>query len=138
MITQISANTSFRGLLILGCLLIPLLSFCQQTLQAKFEAIESNIKGNLGVNVLLIETGESVSLNGNKQFPMQSVYKFPIAMVMLKQVDQGKFSLEDTIQIDKAEYIPKQGYSPIREKFPEGARLTLKEIIRYNIESDGT
>ncbi|ANH80217.1 hypothetical protein A8C56_03780 [Niabella ginsenosidivorans] len=118
---------------------MPVLSFSQNTLQTQFEHISNDIKGHLGISALLIETGESIQFNGNKKFPMQSVYKFPIAMAMLNQIDAGKFSLEDTIHIDKSQYIPKNGHSPIRDKFPKGADLTIKDIIRYNIEeSDGT
>lgn len=34
-------------------------SFGQNTLQAKIEQITENIKGNVGVSALIIETGES-------------------------------------------------------------------------------
>lgn len=113
--------------------------YSQDALIRHFENIADSIKGNIGISALHIETGESKSFNGNKKFPMQSVYKFPIAMVMLHQIDNGKFSLEDTIQINKNEYISKAGHSPIRDKFPNGANLTIKEILEYNIsESDGT
>lgn len=50
-------------------------------------------QGCVGVTDTVLETGESVSLNGNQQFPMQSVYTFPIAMAVLVQVDQGKLEL---------------------------------------------
>lgn len=111
----------------------------QSSLQTKFKQIADSLRGNLGVSALHIETGASVSFNGNKRFPMQSVYKFPIAMVMLRQVEEGVFSLDDTIKIDKREYIPKAGHSPIRNKFPNGAKLTIREILKYNVaQSDGT
>ena len=70
---------------------------------------------------------------------MQSVYKFPIAMVRLQAVDAGTYSLTDTIAINPSEYIPQSGHSPLRDSNPNGVKLTVKEIIRYNIaESDGT
>jgi len=113
--------------------------YSQNTLQRKFDQIADTINGNLGVSALHIETGESISFNGNKKFPMQSVYKFPIAMVMLHEIDAGNFSLEDTVAISKSEYIPKAGHSPIRDKYPNGASLTIKEILEYNVsKSDGT
>jgi len=113
--------------------------YSQNILRSKFEQIAESLQGKLGVSVLHIETGESISFNGNKKFPMQSVYKLPIAMVMLSQIDAGKFSLEDTIKIDRSEYIPKAGHSPIRDKYPSGTKLTLREILEYNISvSDGT
>lgn len=117
----------------------PTLSFGQSSLQTKFEQIAKNINGNVGVCALIIETGETISFNGDKRFPMQSVYKLPIAMAMLDKVDKGKFKLNQIIHIDKSEYIPKYAHSPIRDKFPNGISLSIKEVIRYNIEeSDGT
>lgn len=111
----------------------------QNALQRQFEQLADTIKGNIGVSALNIETGESISFNGNEKFPMQSVYKFPIAMVMLNEIDNGNFSLKDTILINESEYIPTAGHSPIRDKYPNGIKLTIKEILEYNIsQSDGT
>jgi len=113
--------------------------FAQTTLQTQFEQIVKNIKGNVGACALMIETGESISFNGDRTFPMQSVYKFPIAMAILNKVDEGKLSLDEIIKIDKSEYIPKNGHSPIRDKFPNGTNLSIRNLLKYNIkESDGT
>jgi len=121
------------------CWLLTLPLMGQNTLQSEFEHLAKDTKGTLGVSAMLLETGASVSWNGDRKFPMQSVYKFPIAMVMLHQVEAGRFSLEDTIVIDPAEYIPRQGHSPLRDQFPEGAELTISAILEYNIsQSDGT
>ena len=38
---------------------------------------------------MVLETGESVSLNPHDHFPMQSVYKLPIGMAVMKQVNGG-------------------------------------------------
>jgi len=114
-------------------------AFGQNNLQTTFKQIADSLNGNLGVSALLIETGESISYQGDKKFPMQSVYKFPIAMVMLHHIDANKFSLEDTIKIDKAEYIPMAGHSPLRDKYPNGSHLTIDNILAYNVaQSDGT
>lgn len=128
---------------IINLLILPLLIsnqvYSQNTLQKHFENIADSIKGNIGVSAFHLESEKSISFNGDKQFPMQSVYKLPIAMVMLHEIDKGKFSLGDTVIINKNEYIPEAGYSPIRDKYPNGAKLTIKNILEYNVcESDGT
>ena len=126
------------NLLILSILISNQL-FAQNILERNFEQIADTITGNIGISVLHIETGESVSYHGDEKFPMQSVYKFPIAMVMLHEIDNGKFSLDDTIEVNKNEFIPKNGHSPLRDRYPNGAKLTIKKIINYNIShSDGT
>ena len=132
-------NIGIKINLLILTLLISNQVYCQNTLERHFEQIADTIKGNIGISALHIETGESISFNGDEKFPMQSVYKFPIAMVMLHEIDNQKFSLGDTIEIKKAEFIPEAGHSPIRDKYPNGVNLTIKEILEYNIShSDGT
>jgi beta-lactamase class A len=114
-------------------------SFGQNVLQTQIDQLAKNVKGNLGFCAMILETGEKVSYNGDKQFPMQSVYKFPIAMAVLSKVDEGKLKLDQSIRVDRVDFIPKAGHSPIREEFPEGTDITIKELLRYNVaESDGT
>ncbi|MEM1407671.1 MAG: class A beta-lactamase [Bacteroidota bacterium] len=111
----------------------------QNRLQTQFKTIADSLNGKLGVSALHLETGESISWNGTQRFPMQSVYKFPIAMVMLHEVDRANFSLDDRIVIDPNEYIPTAGHSPLSDEYPEGVTLTIKEILEYNVsKSDGT
>ncbi|WKN32121.1 class A beta-lactamase [Porifericola rhodea] len=113
-------------------------SFGQTTLEKKIEQHAQHISGNVGVHAMLLETGETVSYNADQRFPMQSVYKFPIAMAVLDQIDKGILSLEQVVHVSPEDYIPKQGYSPIREKFPEGVDLTIRELLKYTILSDGS
>ena len=104
-----------------------------------FEEVDGSLLGELGVSALHIESGQQIAHRGDERFPMQSVYKFPIAMVMLHDIDQGLFSLQDTIAILPKEYIPRSGHSPLRDQFPDGVQMPLKEVLAYNIsQSDGT
>ena len=104
-----------------------------------FEEVDNSLLGDLGVSALHIESGQRIAHRGDERFPMQSVYKFPIAMVMLHDIDQGVFSLQDTIAIFPKEYIPRSGHSPLRDQFPDGVQMPLKEVLAYNIsQSDGT
>ncbi|MEO7987916.1 MAG: serine hydrolase [Chryseolinea sp.] len=70
------------------------LTFGQNALETQIDSIAKKIEGNVGVSALILETNESASYNGDKKFPMQSVYKFPIAMAVLHQVDEGKFTVK--------------------------------------------
>ena len=102
-------------------------------------AVDRSLDGQLGFSVLHLESGQEISHFGNKRFPMQSVYKFPIALVMLQAVDRGEFSLDQMVEISPSEYIPTNGHSPLRDRFPRGTSMSIKELLRYNIsESDGT
>lgn len=108
-------------------------------LQNKLAQIASTANGKVGVAAAVLETGQSVSLNAQEHFPMQSVYKLPISMAVMKQVDEGKIRLDQKVRVTKADFIGSNQHSPIRDKNPGGAELTVSELLRFAIsESDGT
>jgi len=106
---------------------------------AGFEQIATAAKGKVGAAAIVLETGESVAMRGDQHFPMQSVYKFPIAMAVLHQVDAGTLKLDQAIRIEKTLLVPPALHSPIRDAHPDGVEMPLREILRYAVaESDGT
>jgi beta-lactamase class A len=108
-------------------------------LQMRFESIAKDAKGRVGAAVELIETGEAVSLNGSEKFPMQSVYKLPIALAVLQRVDEGSFDLEQRVEVTTNDLVPKPVQSPLRDAHPFGVELSISNLLRQMIvESDGT
>lgn len=101
-------------------------------LQKQIEQIVAGKKATVGVSIVGPDGEERVSLNGGKRFPMQSVFKFHIGVFMLSEIDKGKFSLDQKIEIKKENLLPGL-YSPIREKYPEGVTLTIGEILEYTV-----
>ncbi|MFI3240453.1 MAG: class A beta-lactamase [Bacteroidales bacterium] len=90
-----------------------------------------DVKGaTLGLALCEYGSNDIYSINGQGQFPMQSVYKFPIGLAMLDAVDRGVYSLTDSIEITK-EWLLEDTWSPIREEFPNGVTMELSELIRY-------
>lgn len=113
--------------------------FAQSRAQPAIGKIARHISGNLGVYAEVLETGQKISYNGDMRFPMQSVYKFPIAMAVLHAVDQGKLKLNQRIHISREEYIPANGYSPIRDQYPNGSAITVNDLLKWSVsESDGS
>ncbi|MEG4036062.1 class A beta-lactamase [Microcoleus sp. S36b_A4] len=105
-------------------------------LRDRIEQISQAAIGRVGVTATVLETGESVSLNGNQHFPMQSVYKFPIAMAVLAQVDQGKLKLDQKIRVEASDVL--QGSRILNEK-SQGMEFSLAELLKYMVsESDNT
>jgi beta-lactamase class A len=100
--------------------------------------LEKESRGQLGVGIELLETGEQV-IAGTQHHPMQSVYKLPIAMAVLDLVDQRKLKLDQLVNVPQAMFVTPGQHSPIRDKYPNGTRVTLRELLRLNTaESDGT
>ena len=103
----------------------------------RIEDLTTGIKAKVGVAIMDIETGDTLTIDGSGKYPMQSVYKFPLALAVLHRVDEGALSLEQKIHIAKSELLP-DTWSPMREKYPEGnVDLTLGQVIRFTVsESD--
>ena len=102
--------------------------------------IAARAKGRVGVFAVEFEKREVIaSYNADDHFPMQSVYKLPICMAVIKQVDAGKLKLDQTVTVTKQDYIGSEGHSPIRDKYPNGTELKVDDLIRFAIsESDGS
>jgi len=106
-------------------------------LQQRMKSIINGKKADVGVSVLYLGNKRSVSVNGEKHYPMQSVYKFHLALAVLNQVDKGKFSLDEKIFVKKSDLLPNT-WSPLRDKYPGGnVSVPLAEIIKFTVsESD--
>lgn len=108
-------------------------------LQQQIEEIAAEAKGKVGVSALLIETGKTVGVNSKERFPMQSVYKLPIAMAVMKQIEDGKLGWEQVVEVTRADFVSPGQRSLLRDKNPNGTKVTVEELVRLAIsESDGT
>jgi beta-lactamase class A len=108
-------------------------------LRSQIEELARSTGGPVGVALSLADNGELVSLNGQQHFPMQSVYKLPIGMAVLEQIDHGKLTLDQKVSVNPGEYVRVGQHSPIRDKNPRGVELPLKDLLKYAVsESDGT
>ncbi|MEP7268236.1 MAG: serine hydrolase, partial [Saprospiraceae bacterium] len=101
-------------------------------LKDKIEKILKDKNATVGVSIVANNYKDTLNINGNEHFPMQSVYKFPIALAVLSEIDKKKFVLNQKIKIPKKDLLPGT-WSPIREDFPNGTTLTIAEIIKYTI-----
>ncbi len=94
--------------------------------------ITQSKKADVGISIAGIEDHDTLSVNGEKHYPMQSVFKFHIAIVVLNEVDKGRLFLDQKIHIGK-EVLTPNTWSPIREEFPNGTTLTLVEMLKYTV-----
>lgn len=68
-----------------------------QPLEQELAALLANRSGDVGVAALDLATGETVSINGDRAYPMASTMKVAVAAAYLNQVDHGRRSLQDRI-----------------------------------------
>lgn len=118
--------------LLLSFFLIP--AFAQiGPLQAQIEQLTKGKKATVGVGIHDFASGQTLTINGDKHLPMQSVYKFHIALAVLREVDKGRFTLTQKLPIKKSDLLPNT-HSPMRDAYPNGGvALPLADIIRYMV-----
>ena len=106
-------------------------------LQAELARTVAGFAGTVGVAVCGVEAGDSAQVNGGAHLPMQSVYKFPLALAVLHQVELGRLQLDQELLLRPADLLPNT-WSPLRERYPGGnVRVPLREVLRYTVaESD--
>lgn len=104
-----------------------------QDLRQEINRIVNSIDADMGVGINHFEKGDTLSVHGDRPFPMQSVYKFHLALAVLAQVDKGKLSIEQRILIEKKD-LHSNTWSPIAKKHPDGnIELTVKELLSYTV-----
>jgi beta-lactamase class A len=64
--------------------------------------------------------------------PMQSTFKFPLALAVLRQVDLGKLNLDRPVRFLK--YDRPATFSPLQDEFPEAdVDVPLRNIIKLSV-----
>nr|WP_219860711.1 class A beta-lactamase ASU1-1 [uncultured bacterium]QWJ89340.1 class A beta-lactamase ASU1-1 [uncultured bacterium] len=108
-------------------------------LERQFAEIAKEVEGKVGVAAVVLETGQNAAFNGDERFAMQSVYKVPISMAVMKQIDAGKYQPNQEIEIKKEDFVAAGQRSPLRDSFPNGTKVPLWHLIEYAVsQSDGT
>lgn len=129
----------------LTALLLLLVTSCKtpynktDLLRNKIEQIVSDKNAVVGVSIIGNNEIDTLSLHGDRRFPMQSVFKFHIALAVLSEIDKGKLSLDQKIEIGKDELLPEGFWSPLRDENPNGGSFTIERLIQYSVShSDNT
>jgi beta-lactamase class A len=102
-------------------------------LRTKLQHIVDAHTATIGFSLLNLENGDTLTINGSKHLPMQSVYKFHLALAVLHQVDQRKLRLNQKVLLKKTDLKP-DTWSPLREKYPNaGVAVPLSEILQVTV-----
>jgi predicted peptidase len=102
-------------------------------LKTTLTSIISQYKAKIGIAVIDLETHDTLTINNDFKYPMQSVYKFPLAIAVLHQVDEKKISLQQKVHINKKDLRP-ETWSPLKVKYPEGnIDMTVAELLNYTV-----
>src|ERR1700730_4812658 len=78
-------------------------------LQASIERITKSINADWGVYIKCLETGEEIAIDADRQMDTMSVIKIPLMVEAFRQIEAGKFSLEDKITLQESDKRPGTG-----------------------------
>src|SRR5689334_19242853 len=105
-------------------------------LQSNIERVTKSVAAEWGIYVKCLEPGEETAINAEKPMDTMSVIKIPLMVEAFRQIEAGKFSLEDKITLKDSDKRPGTGI--IRSLDP-GAVLTIKDLLTLMIiVSDNT
>jgi beta-lactamase class A len=96
-------------------------------LQKQIEGVIRNIEGEVGVAVKHMETEEEMFINGDTYFPMASVFKVPVFVEVMAQILEGRFTLEEEIDIQKTDQHLGSGY--LSDLDAPGISLSIRNLI---------
>lgn len=107
-------------------------------LDAGIGAIEKASQGRLGVALIDLADRTRWSHRGGEPFPMQSVFKLPLAFTVLQAVEAGKLKLDQPVTVTRADLS--LYHSPIADSFRgERQDFPLRDLVRRATgDSDNT
>src|SRR5579871_6506506 len=78
-------------------------------LQSNIERITKSIHADWGIYIKCLETGEEIAIDADRQMDTMSVIKIPLMVESFRQMEAGKFSLEDKITLKESDKRPGTG-----------------------------
>jgi len=109
----------------------------EKALEQKLTSICSRAQGSIGVTAVHVETGRAVSVNGNAVLPLYSVFKLPLAITVLKDVEANRLKVEQMVHVTPDEIVP--GTPENTALWAKPVDRTVAELIEFSISrSDNT
>jgi beta-lactamase class A len=109
-------------------------ALAQEPLRQQVRAIAREAHGKVSVACSLPGSALNCDLNLNARPPMQSVFKLPLALVVLHQIEQGTLSLDQPVRFRPRDRILPHAYSPLQDQYPDaGLDVSLRELLRLTV-----
>jgi beta-lactamase class A len=109
-------------------------ALAQEPLRQQIRVIARESRGKVSVACSLPGSELTCGLNPNTRPPMQSVFKLPLALTVLHQVEQGTFSLDQPVRFLPQDRILPHVYSPLQDQYPDAVvDVPLRELLRLSV-----
>jgi beta-lactamase class A len=112
-------------------------SFAQAELRKRLQELCDAVNGDCAVSVLHVESGKAVDFEGAKKMPLYSVYKLPVAITVISEVEAGRLQVDKKISVKPSDVAPGSQYNTDLWKRP--VEKTVAELLELSIvRSDNT
>lgn len=109
-------------------------ALAQATLQLQIRTITADAHGKVTVACSLPGSALDCNLNPHAHPPMQSVFKLPLGITVLHQVEQGKLLLDQKVRFLPSDRILPVAYSPLWNQYPSAnVDIPLRELLRLSV-----
>ena len=106
-------------------------------LSAKMKELCDTSGGKVSVAVVHVETGKLSVVEASNELPLFSVYKLPLAIAVLKNIEEGRLKLDQKVHVGAEDVVTGWRGNTLRWKKP--VDLTIKQLLELSIvESDNT
>jgi beta-lactamase class A len=106
-------------------------------LSDRLKSLCGGASGDFGVAVIHIETGRTALIEGAKQLPLYSVFKLPLAVAVLKDVEAKKLLLDRKVRVTPEDVAPGSQFNTDLWRKP--IEKTVAELLELSIvRSDNT
>lgn len=103
------------------------------SLREKLQTIIHASGEQVGLAVLDLETGDTLSINGDRHFALMSVAKFPQALMLLHLMDEGKLDRNAPLHLSAADLQVKTASTLLKDHPQPAFDLSIPEALRYSI-----
>lgn len=80
-----------------------------------------------------LDFDDTLLMNEDVRYPMQSVYKFPLALAVLNKVDKKELNLQKRVRFKKSELM-QETWSPMLKECREGENeMTVAQLLLYAV-----
>lgn len=106
-------------------------------LTERLQKICDRAGGEVGVAVIHVETGQSVEIQGARQMPLYSVFKLPLAVAVLKAMEENRLRLDQKILITPEDVVP--GWQGNIDLWRTPGERSVEQLLEFSIvRSDNT
>jgi beta-lactamase class A len=107
----------------------------QQTADAeltkRLTAQSASIADDVAVSIVHVESGRSVAVDGAKKLQLYSVFKVPLAIAVLKGVEEKKISLDQKVHVTPGDVAPGSQFNT--DLWRQPVDKTVEELLEFSI-----